>query len=228
MKKGFILLLLPLLLITSASAAGLSGLLNGAGELPDPADILGVNPILYQEDVSEGGMLYTAYTFPMPKNLNGFLSDYGAAAQKAGYAVSQSTFMDMDAWQISSGSRSAYLVPDFRGSLLFLVHTGLVYRPTPTPRPTPVPTPTPTPRPASESGGSSSSSSSSYTPSYSGGHVEYVEVKQDCFACTNGRCDLCNGSGWYRMYGERVPCTMYCTTCNGLGYWYTTQPVWVP
>ena len=66
------------------------------------------------------------------------------------------------------------------------------------------------------------------TPSYPGGHVEYVAVKQDCFACTNGRCDLCNGSGWYRMYGERVPCTMYCTTCNGLGYWYTTQPVWVP
>lgn len=229
MKKAFALLfLLPLLLVSTASAAGLSGLISSAGELPDPAALLGGKAFIYEEDVEVNGALYVAFTFATPEDYTAFLKEYAALAEAAGYSITESRILDMDAQQISSGARSAYLVPDYRGALLFLVNTELDYAALPTPTPTPRPTQEPTPRPAAPSTTGSSGASTNIGGGSSGGHTEFIEVKQDCFACANGRCDLCNGSGWYRLYGERVPCTTYCTTCDGLGYWYSTQPVWVP
>lgn len=223
MKKAFVLLfLLPLLFLSTASASGLSGLISSAGELPDPTDLLGGKGLIYDDDVTENGAAYIAFTFAMPGDYDTFLTQYTDLAEAAGYSVSESSILGMDAHQISSGARSAYLIPDYRGALLFLVNTGLDYAALPTPTPTPRPTPEPTAKPQT------SSSPNTIPAVTSGGHVEYVEVKQDCFACTNGKCDLCNGSGWYRNYGESVPCPIRCTTCDGLGYWYITQPVWVP
>lgn len=225
MKRRFALfLLLIALLPAAAGAAGLSGLASSAGALPDPADLLGASAFLYEEEVTDGGIPYVAFTFPMPDDYDAFLSEYAVLAEKAGYAVSGASALDMDAQKIASGARAAYLIPDYRGALLFLVNPGLDYAPLPTPTPTPAPTPKPTPRPAV----TSAPDAPLVTGSSGGGHVEYIEVKQDCFACANGKCDLCDGSGWYRNYGEKVPCPIYCTTCDGLGYWYTRQPVWVP
>jgi len=219
-------IILVLLLSATAAAAGLSGLMGSGGALPDPADLIGTKSFLYEEDVVEDGLPYVAFTFPMPGDYDQFLMQYAALASAAGYDVSEGRIMDMDAHKVASGAKAAWLIPDYRGALLFLVSPSLDYAPLPTPTPTPRPTPKPTPRPAVTS--SSGSGGSSYVPSAGGGHTEYVEVKQDCFACVNGKCSLCHGSGWYRNYGVKVPCSIYCETCDGLGYWYTRQPVWVP
>ena len=218
---------LLMLTLAVASAAGLSGLLGSGGALPDPADLIGSKAFIYEKDVTESGLSYVAFTFPMPDNYEQFLDEYTALAQKAGYVVSNGQMMEMDAQKVASGAKAAWLIPNYRGSLLFLVSPTLDYAPLPTPTPTPAPTPKPTPLPIVTSP-SNSGNSSSYTPSSGGGHTEYIEVKQDCFACTNGKCSLCGGSGWYRNYGAKVPCSIYCSTCDGVGYWYTRQPVWVP
>ena len=216
--------ILEALLLPTACAAGLSGLISGAGALPDPADLLGGKAFLYEEEVMDGGVAYTAFTFSMPKDYDGFLSQYIPLAEAGGYAVSKGRVLDTDAVKIASGARFAFLIPDYRGALLLLVNPSLDYAPLPTPTPTPRPTSKPTPRPAV----TSAPDAPLTTGSSGGGHIEYIEVKQDCFACANGKCDLCDGSGWYRNYGEKVPCPIYCKTCDGLGYWYTRQPVWVP
>ncbi len=228
MKKWLLLfLLLCALLPCTASAAGLSGLVSGAGALPDPADLLGVPAFLYEEDVIDNGLTYAAFTFPMPDDYEAFLIEYAAAARAAGYAVDKSRILKMEAHRVSSGAKAAYLIPDYRGALLFLVGITMDYAPLPTPTPTPCPTPKPTPIPDAPSAGSSTGSSA-YTPQTGGSSVQYIQVKQDCFACTGGVCSLCHGSGWYRNYGESVPCPIFCQTCDGLGHWYITQPVWVP
>ena len=88
---------------------------------------------------------------------------------------------------------------------------------------TPPPTPTPAYVPSPDSGGSSVPD---YPPS-PGRHLEYQQVKVDCPSCYGGKCSVCNGSGTYRNYGAAVPCDRYCSSCNGLGYFYQSQPVWV-
>lgn len=241
MKRRIALSLLLLMLLPAASgaadlsgltsgagAAGLSGLLSSAGALPDPAAILGASAFLYEEEVTDGGIVYVAFTFPMPEAYSAFLREYTALAERAGYTVSAGSALGMEAQKIASGAKAAYLVPDYRGALLFLVNPGLDYAPLPTPTPTPRPTPKPTPWPDSQDTGGSTGGGSAYTPQTGGSSVQYIEVKQDCFACVGGKCGLCNGSGWYRNYGESVPCPVLCQTCDGLGYWYVTQPVWVP
>lgn len=51
---------------------------------------------------------------------------------------------------------------------------------------------------------------------------EWIEVEADCPACVGGTCRECNGTGTYRLYGETIPCTRYCTICDGEGT-YTRQ-----
>jgi len=211
----FLFLLILLLLAGGVQAAGLSGLVTSAGALPDPAELLGVEGVLYESNVLKDNAFYFSFTFPMPKDYEQFLARYTAAAQDAGYRISDGSAYDRDATRISVGVKDAYLVPDFSGALLFLVHSDMAYGPIPTPMPEPTAKPTAVSVP-------------SLPASNGGGHVEHIEVKQDCFACVGGVCDLCNGSGWYRNYGERVYCSPYCKTCDGLGYWIVSQPVWVP
>ena len=231
MKRHLIslLILIPAFLITSALASGFGGLFAETEELPDPSEILLVDPVFYGDDLVVEGISYCAYAYPMPDDQNAFLCDYSVLANNAGYTVSSAlieAFENFDiipAWQVSSGALNAYIITDFRGCMLFLVNPMLNYPLLPTPKPTPAPTPAPThaptPRPTS--------SPAEAIPNSSNGHWEYIEVKQDCFACFGGTCDLCNGSGIYRAYGSEVPCSRFCETCDGLGYWYTTQSVWV-
>jgi len=218
-KRLWALLAVLLMLNATASAAGLAGLISEARELPDPASLVGVKPVLYEKAVQLDGAAYTAYTFPMPEDLEGFLSVYSSAAQRQGYTVSKGAVLDQPAWMVSAGALKAWLVPDYRGSLLFLVHTDLEYAPLPTPTPSRVPAATRTPAP---------DRTPASTGAASGGHWEIVKVKKDCDACIGGICDLCNGSGWYHQYGERVPCWILCQTCDGLGYWMVSEMRWVP
>ncbi|HIQ62414.1 MAG: hypothetical protein UFE80_02475 [Christensenellales bacterium] len=60
-----------------------------------------------------------------------------------------------------------------------------------------------------------------------GGHWEWQEVTVDCPACVGGVCSVCNGSGFYRLYGERVLCRIYCSSCDGLGTFTQRQYVFV-
>lgn len=51
-------------------------------------------------------------------------------------------------------------------------------------------------------------------------HNEWVTTSVTCIACHGSKiCSLCNGTGWYRLYGEAVPCPKWCSTCDGLGYY---------
>ena len=83
---------------------------------------------------------------------------------------------------------------------------------------------------SSGSGGGSSSGggSTSSGPSSSGGHWEWRTVEKDCPSCVGGRCPVCNGTGVYRLYGEAVPCRIYCSSCNGLGTITQQEYVYVP
>ena len=60
------------------------------------------------------------------------------------------------------------------------------------------------------------------------GHWEWQKVKVDCPSCVGGICPLCNGSGVYRMYGQSIPCERRCSVCDGLGYFYQDEYVYVP
>lgn len=60
------------------------------------------------------------------------------------------------------------------------------------------------------------------------GHYEWRTVEVDCPSCVGGTCSVCNGSGWYRLYGERVACSVLCSACKGLGVIVQRQYVYVP
>ncbi len=90
----------------------------------------------------------------------------------------------------------------------------------------------------SDQGGSSSSSGSGGSSGFdggsspgtssSGGHWEWRTVEKDCPSCVGGRCPVCNGTGVYRLYGEAVPCRIFCSACNGLGTITQQEYVYVP
>lgn len=60
------------------------------------------------------------------------------------------------------------------------------------------------------------------------GHYEWRSVERDCPSCVGGVCSVCNGSGWYRLYGERVACSVLCSACRGLGVIVQREYVYVP
>lgn len=219
MKRLWILFVMMILLSGTAGASGLAGLSLNAGYLPDPADLVGVKPVLYERDVQLRGAVYTAYTFPMPEDFDGFVSNYTTQVQKQGYTVSEDMVSAQPAVKISAGAKDAFLVPDYRGSLLFLVHTGMEYAPLPTITPSSVPAVTNTSAPVKKD--------TPVVPS-GGGHWERIEVPVDCEACVGGVCDLCKGTGTYSMYGTTVSCERKCQSCDGTGYWIVHEMILVP
>lgn len=231
----FVITILSIVISASCLASGFGGIFAETSALPDPAVLLECNPVLYGNDIIADGVAYYGYSFPKPDDHDRFIAEYALLAEEAGYTVTEvmiGTIEDhsnIPAWQISTGMLNAYIIPDYRGCMLLLINpmmdSALLPTPTPTPSPTPKPTPRPTARPASDDSAYPGSTTSHQS---SGGHLEYREVKQDCFACVGGVCDLCNGSGIYRMYGSEIPCSIWCETCGGLGYWYTTEAIWVP
>lgn len=218
MRRMILFVLCMLLMFNTACAGGLAGLLAGAhlNDLPDPEDLLENGAVFYDGSMElEDGSRGIAYAYPMPENWTLFLMDYTALCEEAGYTVEKGVQFYQPAWQISSGGKSAWLIPAYRGCLLVVADKDLPFAPIPTPEPTATPRPTAVPKPTAVP-----------TP-IPGGHWEYVVTQQDCFACVGGVCDLCHGGGWYRAYGEEVPCSRYCKTCDGLGWWESTTSVWV-
>lgn len=219
-RKLILCVLCMLLVVETASAGGLAGLMGGAApaELPDPEMLLTGGAVLYEAGFSlDGGESGTAYVYPMPDVWDAFLMEYTALCEDAGYMIEKGTQRGQPAWRITSGGNSAWLIPAYRGGLLLVAQRGIPFAPIPTPVPTATPRPTAAPE-WQPSGGA---------PASSGGHVEYVSVQQDCFACIGGVCSMCKGTGVYRMYGVEVDCSPVCQTCDGLGWWTTTSPVWV-
>lgn len=224
--KKLLLLLCLLLLPALALAGGLGGLLGTSEPVPDPADVLGFEPTLFEEEVLLQGVMYTSFAYPMPEDMEAFLSDYIPLAEAAGYRVTAATLPTDNgkpgpfAYCVSAGARNAYLVPDYLGCLLLMVNNDLEFAHMPTPVPTALPTPAPTPyvAPSYPEGGSGGSS---------GSHVEFQTVRVDCPGCIGGRCSACGGSGTVRLYGVAVPCDPNCSACGGTGYIIQEQPVWV-
>jgi len=60
------------------------------------------------------------------------------------------------------------------------------------------------------------------------GHWEWQTKEVDCPSCVNGECSICNGTGTYRLYGEAVPCRLYCNSYNGMGSIFQQVYVFVP
>lgn len=227
--KKLLLVLCLLLLPALALAGGLSGLLGTSEPVPDPADVIGYEPTLFEEEVLLDGAMYTSFAYPMPEDFAAFMERYTALAEAAGYTVTASA-MPADngmpgpfAYCVSAGARHAYLVPDYLGCLLLMVNNHLSFAHMPTPVPTAPPTPEPTPytAPSYPEGGASDTGGSS------GRHLEFETVQVDCPGCVGGRCSACGGSGTVRLYGAAVPCDRYCSACGGLGYIVQEKPVWV-
>lgn len=224
MRKLMVLLICMLLAANSANAGGLSGLLSAAelSDLPDPKELLHGGAMFYDGSFElDGGGCGVAYTYPMPEQWDFFLLAYTALCEEAGYTVEKGTQLYQPAWKVENCGKHAWLIPEYKGSLLVVVDRNIPFAPVPTPEPTATSRPTAVPSApnVSQTGGGFGGSAS--------GHWESVSVQQDCFACINGVCKLCNGSGVYRLYGTETSCSTYCQTCDGLGWWPTTTQVWV-
>lgn len=218
MRKLLICIMCLLMVFSIAHAGGLAGLMGNVqlNDLPDPEGLLDGGATFYDGSFElDEGVRGVAYTYPMPENWTLFLMEYTALCEEAGYTVEKGMQLYQPAWQVGSNNRFAWLIPEYKGSLLVVVDKEIPFAPIPTPEPTATPGPTAIPKPTA------------VPTSVPSGHWAYIPTQQDCFACVGGTCDLCNGSGWYRAYGEEVPCSTYCQTCDGLGWWETTSMVWV-
>ncbi len=216
MRKLIVFLLVMCIGMGAALAGGLDSLFGEAPDLPDPKELLLNGATLYMESFQlDDGKTGIAYAYPMPEDWPGFLAEYTALCTAAGYTVEKDVQLYKTAWRIECSGLSAWLIPEYSGCLLLVVDREIPFQPIPTPVPTPTPRPTPVPTP------------SPVPTAVPSGHWEYIDSKQDCFACINGVCKLCNGTGTYRRYGVSVSCSRTCETCDGLGYWITKQAVWV-
>ena len=114
MAAVLLLLLLPPL----ALAGGLLGLIGTTEALPDPAEIIGLNPTLFEEEILIGGEEYTSFAFPMPESMDDFITRYSMLATQAGYVISEATMPQANgktgpfAYCVSAGARKAYILTD--------------------------------------------------------------------------------------------------------------------
>lgn len=216
------ILLLMYMLPTMLLTGGLSGLLGTAEPVPDPMEIIGQPPIIYEEDVQMEDTLYTSFAYPMPEDMDEFMEAYIPLAEEAGYKVSETTLPGTGskkgpfAFCISAGARKAYLVPNYKGCLLLMVDNDLDFVHIPAP-----PATEPLPPPEEDS------DEPAYIPNTPGRHVEYKTAEVDCPSCIGGTCSVCKGTGSVRMYGVAVSCDRDCSSCDGAGYIIQRQPVWV-
>ncbi len=138
-----------------------------------------------------------------------------------GWSWEQGVVEGHDAYLLSGdGGERAIIISEFDGRVLALVPVGCGVmsvsewgQATATPE-EPAPTPTAPEKPAPTAA--------------SQGHWEWQTREVDCPSCVNGECSTCNGTGIYRLYGEAVPCRLYCNSCNGLGSISQQVYVFVP
>ena len=199
---------------------------------PDPGDILGVSGRLIQKDYifSEN---YTCdawqWSFPSQWDAERIGLVMSGIAQAVFGWQSQSTVVDgCDAYVFTrSDAEQVVLFPYYEGAVLLLVPPGCELIPITHATPAPTNTPGPVAVPAQTVAPSSGSGAGSASAGFSGGSWEWQTVQVDCPSCVGGRCSVCNGTGWYRLYGQKVACSTLCSSCNGLGTISQRQYVYV-
>lgn len=160
-----------------------------------------------------------------------------------GFTVRKTTVEGVNAYTVTDDTGLyAQALPNRDGAVMLLVESGMRYdpaerlaagQPTATPVPQPAydqqPVLAPTPTPAATPfvvdipvPNLDPDPDPVIIPTPAAERWEWVEVEKDCPSCYNGTCTICNGSGVYRMYGESVPCRIFCSSCDGLGT-YTTR-----
>lgn len=125
------------------------------------------------------------------------------ACLEAGFTLQKTQVEGYSVYKVmEDGGRYAMLFPEYSGTVMLMIQKGMTYGPQ---------APTPAPKPDSPSGG----------------HWESVLVEVDCPACVGGVCDLCKGTGTFRLYGTASDCPRQCQTCDGEGSYTTSQMVFV-
>ena len=178
--------------------------------LPDAGAWLDVRVQQHMEDYAySADYVCGVWVYPRDSRTGERMALWLMEALDAGYAIQKTTVDGEAAYRMEdSAGRYALMLPDYQGAVMLMVQNGMRYAPL---EATPTPPPAATPAPAPAQGGTS------------GVRWEWVDVQRDCPSCANGRCDLCNGSGIYRLYGEEVICPILCTSCDGLGWYWSTE-----
>jgi len=123
---------------------------------------------------------------------------------EAGFRVRKTSVEGYTVYQAEDDQQQyAMLFPSYSGAMMLMVPKGMAYAFEKT---TPAPQPPAAPEPVNY-------------------HWESVLVENDCPACVGGVCDLCKGTGVYRLYGTASECSPICTVCDGEGTYTTTKTV---
>jgi len=133
-----LILVLAVLLPAAACATGLSGLGGGGlsgltdgadGVVPDPAELLGREGKVLQENYQFAAeYICTAYTYPLPEDMDAFKAAYAKQAEESGFAVNETGVEGYGALKLSlSDGTYALLLPDFDGVALLLVQNGMTF-----------------------------------------------------------------------------------------------------
>lgn len=214
MKKTFVVCLLFAFLPLLACAQGLSGLLP-LPVIPDPATLLDEEPVLYQPLFYEQGrQQFDAYAFSMPDSLSDFLDDYSTLCRLGGYTLKETVWENRFlCYRLLQDDRmGGALIFDDADHLLLLVLRDMAYRPLP------------------DEVTATAAVAPEQTPSASSGvGWSWQTQTLSCPQCKGTRsCQLCHGTGIYRLYGQNVECETLCSFCNGTGVYEVTQYLPVP
>lgn len=208
--------------IAAVLALVLLGLLPALGAaaavMPDLEPYLNVACTQEMKDYAySADYVCDVWVFPRNARTEEKCSRWLKACAAEGFELSESLVEGYRAYIIAGESGDyAMLLPDYSGCVMLMAPASMPYEPTykePEDKPTARPQRTPKPEFVPGGGG--------------GGHWEPVLVTVDCPSCVGGRCKVCDGSGVYRLYGQRVACDPACAACDGRGSYQTTQMVWV-
>lgn len=184
-----------------------------AQALPDAGIYLGVNGQQQMTDyVFSEDYICDVWVYPRDSRTDSRMTDWLINALHSGYIVSCVAVEGQTAYRLEDeNGLYALMFPQYQGAVMLMIQQGMAYAPllpTPSPRPTIMPAAQPTSVPI--------------VPNANNGEWKWVEVEKDCPFCYGGKCNVCNGSGIYRLYGEAISCDTHCSSCDGRGT-YTTR-----
>lgn len=178
-------------------------LLSGSGRaealpLPDLSVRLGISGEKQQTDYQfSADYSCDVWVYALPQQAETVVGLWLLDCVEAGFSVRKTEVEGISAYQVTDAvGQYALLFPKYQGAVMLLMQSGMSWE-------------APAPSVRSSAGGSA--------PKY-----QWVEAEQDCPACVGGVCSLCKGTGWYRLYGEKVLCALQCQVCDGRGT-YTIQ-----
>ena len=133
-------------------------------------------------------------------DLDAPVGDWLLACLEAGFTLQKGMEESYTVYRVrDDGGLEALVFPNYSGAVMLMVPQGMTYGPPPA---------TPEPRPKE--------------PAY---HWETITVDVDCPACVNGVCDLCKGTGVFRLYGTATDCSKECGTCKGIGTYPSSRTI---